>query len=83
MSKRSRRQGAGEAPFSLSLGHPLGEVGDEWLSGATVRPREDDDRSAPAVPTGKRLPSRNLAYGDYWVEKDAADGGGRNGERHA
>ncbi|MEU3460523.1 hypothetical protein ABZ721_11280 [Streptomyces sp. NPDC006733] len=65
------------------MGHPLGEVGDEWLPGAPVRPREDDDRPPPAAPAGKCPPSRNLAYGDYWVEKDAADGGSRNGERHA
>ncbi|NEA53695.1 hypothetical protein G3I60_05870 [Streptomyces sp. SID13666] len=84
MSERSRRQGAVEAPSSLPMGHPLGEVGDEWLPGAPTRPREDGDRTAAAPPTGKHTPSRNLAYGDYWVEKDGADGGsGRNGERNA
>ncbi|MCZ4124702.1 hypothetical protein [Streptomyces sp. H39-S7] len=82
MSKSSRRRGAGEAPFSLPVGHPLGEVGDEWLPGAPVRAR-DDDRPASAATAGGRPPSRNLAYGDYWVEKDGADCGGRKAERHA
>lgn len=83
MSERSRRQGSVEAPFTLPMGHPLGEVGDEWLPGAPVRPRVDCEKAgaSPAGnPAGKHAASRNLAYGDYWVEKDGA-AGSRAGRR--